>query len=31
MIGVPVRPEFDLLDSVLRFQFENRIRFQRNV
>ena len=29
MIGVPVHAELQLLDSVLRFRFERRIRFLR--
>ena len=31
MIGVPVHPEFELLDSVLRFRIWRRIRFHRHV
>jgi hypothetical protein len=31
MIGVPVHAQFELLDSLLRFRIERRIRFHRHV
>jgi len=31
MIDVPVHPNFELLDSVLRFRIQRRIRFHRHV
>ena len=31
MFDVPVHPEFELLDSVLRLRMERRIRFHRHV